>query len=300
MTEEITTYKCDTQTNCDHLRGKHLDDSHYDVVVGGDEPVDVFKPDGQPLVKYRPGWFSEDLCRSVTPACRKAAADTTNRGTAAGELLTVDGKSANYRATKMDGTATKTAHSAPVKSGIVGYFDRTPRIPYCRQTNFLVSQAASWNKFLPYIQRADQGLKELLPERWAAQREYATNTASDWVIPDSTFTTVTVNRNFRTATHKDAGDLKAGFGVMSCIRNEKYSGAYLVFPEFRVAVDFSSGCLCLADVHHWHTNTQFTDIRTGYERISLVFYYREKMINCKSAKKEVEWAKSRKAGDSLR
>ena len=294
-------HKCDVQWGCDHLKGKHLDDTHYDVVVGGDEPVDVYKPNGEPLVKYRPGWFSQELCKSVLPACRKAAYNpTTNRGTAAGELLTIDGESQSYRKTKVDGSATKTFHSAPVKSGIVGYFDRTPRTPYCRQTSFLVAQAASWSKFLPYIKRADEGFREFLPERWAAQKGYAERTASDWVIPESTFTTVTVNRNFRTATHKDAGDLKDGFGVMSCIRNDKYDGACLVFPEFRVAVDFHDGCLCLADVHHWHTNTKFKNIRTGYERISLVFYYRENMINCKKAEEEIAAAKARKEGDSLK
>ena len=55
----------------------------------------------------------------------------------------------------------------------------------------------------------------------------------------------------------------------------------------------------MADVHEWHTNSPFEDMRVDYERISLVFYYREKMLNCKSAREEVEWAKNRKRGESL-
>lgn len=280
----------------DHLAGVKLDESHYDCLLGGDEPCDVFKPDGSPLLKYRPGWFSEELCQSATPICRRAASTTRNRGTAAGKYE--DGRKTIHRI-KNDGSLSNTGSAQLVNSGIIGYFDRSTRYPFCRQTSFVISEAASWARFLPYIERADEGFREFMPERWAAQREYAINTAPDWVIRQSTFTTVTVNKNFQTATHKDAGDLKSGFGVMSCLRNDRYDGACLVFPAYRVAVNFANGCLCLADVHEWHGNTGFKRMRIGYERITLVFYYREKMIHCKSAREEIEWAKNRKKGEPL-
>lgn len=292
----MQVHHCKAKFDADHLAGTKLDESHYDVLLGGDEPCDVFKPDGSPLVKYRPRWFSEELCRSVLPACRKAATTTRNRGTAAGYWE--NGK-ATSQTIKRDGTVSNTALAQEVQSGIIGFFDRSVRYPFCRQTSFVIGEAAAWKRFLPYIERADEGFREFMPDRWAAQREYASRTASDWVIPQSTFTTVTVNKNFQTATHKDAGDLHAGFGVMSCLRNDKYDGAYLVFPAYRVAVNFAHGCLCLADVHEWHSNTGFKRMRVGYERITLVFYYREKMIHCKSAREEVEWAKNRKRGESM-
>lgn len=306
----MKVHHCKTKFDADHLAGTKLTEAHYDVVLGGDEPCDVFKPDGSPLVKYRPRWFSGELCRAVLPACRKAAVETDQRGLAAGDLKgaklrsrdtinRVEQGKTTLRAIKTDGTVSNTSRAGLVNSGIIGYFDRSARYPFCRQTSFVISEAASWKRFLPYIERADEGFREFMPDRWAAQREYASRTAADWVIPQSTFTTVTVNKNFQTATHKDAGDLQAGFGVMSCLRNEKYDGAYLVFPAYRVAVDYAHGCLCLADVHEWHSNTPFTRMRLGYERITLVFYYREKMIHCKSAREEVEWAKNRKRGEHL-
>jgi hypothetical protein len=299
----VKVHYCEKKLNVDHLAGHKLDDSHYDHLLGGDEPCDVFKPDGTPLVKYRPRWFSEELCRSVVYSCRKAATTTMNRGYASGGLdaEAEEGKrvTTKKRVRKKDGTISNTTISAEVRSGIVGYFDRSSRFPFCRQTSFLIKEASAWNKFLPYIKKADSGFREFMPDRWSIQKEYANRTASDWIIPESTFTTVTVNKNFQTATHKDAGDLTAGFGVMSCLRNDKYDGAYLVFPAYRVAVNFAHGCLCLCDVHEWHSNTAFKRIRLGYERITLVFYYREKMINCKDAKAEIEWAKNRKQGESL-
>lgn len=293
----MQVHHCKAKFDADHLAGTKLDESHYDVLLGGDEPCDVFKPDGTPLVKYRPRWFSAELCRSVLPACRKAARTTRNRGTAAGAW---EGGKKTVRTLKQDGKLSNTALAQEVNSGIVGFFDRSVRYPFCRQTSFIISEAASWRRFLPHIERADEGFREFMPDRWATQRGYASRTASDWVIPQSTFTTVTVNKNFQTATHKDAGDLASGFGVMSCLRNDKYDGAYLVFPSYRVAVNFAHGCLCLADVHEWHSNTGFKNMRVGYERITLVFYYREKMIHCKSAREEVDWAKNRKRGEGLR
>lgn len=304
----MQVHHCKEKFSADHLAGTKLDDSHYDHLLGGDEPCDVFKPDGSPLVRYRPGWFSDELCRSVIHACRKAARPTQNRGMAAGGMneqslkitrVVGEARGTRFRALKRDGTLSNTNHAAEVTSGIVGYFDRSARFPFCRQTSFVISEAATWKRFLPYIERADQGFREFMPDRWEVQREYANRTASDWVIPQSTFTTVTVNKNFQTATHKDAGDLAAGFGVMSCLRNDKYDGAYLVFPAYRVAVNFAHGCLCLADVHEWHSNTSFKQMRLGYERITLVFYYRENMIHCKDARAEVEWAKNRKRGEPL-
>ncbi len=288
---------CDYKADTDKLYGQQPDESHYDKLVGGDEPCDVFKPDGTPLLKYRPGWFSDELCRSVIATCRKVAQPSTNRGVASG---TVKDGHTNAPAFTKTGRKSATSHAKPVTSGIVGYFDRNPRFPFCRQTAFLISEAASWRKFLPYIVRADEGFKTLMPEQWKAQREIASKTASDWVIPDSTFTTVTVNRNWATSCHTDKGDYSKGFGVMSCLRNSKYDGGFLVFPEYRVAVDFAHGSLVLADVHQWHGNTKFTNIKAGFERITMVFYYRENMIHCKNASEEVQWAKNRRRGDSLR
>ena len=300
----VRVINCKAKFNADHLAGVKLTEKDFDTLVGGDEACEVYKPDGSPLIKYRPGYFEESLCSGIIKACRRAAADSYNRGTAAGLVINDKGQPIkrvpSYTSNPKIISKTLVSASGKVKSGIIGYFNRTSRLPFCRQTSFLINEAASWNMFLPYIRKADAGFKELMPDKWNAQNEWVQKTPSDWVIPESTFTTVTVNRNFQTATHKDAGDLKQGFGVMSCLRNNKYSGSFLVFPAYRIALDMSHGCLCLADVHEWHGNTQYSNIKVGYERISLVFYYREKMIECKAARDEIKWAKGRKSGEPLK
>ena len=102
---------------------------------------------------------------------------------------------------------------------------------------------------------------------------------------------MTVNRNFQTAVHQDQGDLKQGFGVMSCLRRGRFDGCYFVFPKYRVALDMRTGCVLCGDVHEWHGNTPMRGNHGMFERVSLVFYYREKMKRCGSAEEELEHAK---------
>lgn len=48
------------------------------------------------------------------------------------------------------------------------------------------------------------------PVRYEAQMAYGRATSPEWVITGTAFTTMTANRNFRTAAHKDAGDRRPG------------------------------------------------------------------------------------------
>ena len=124
-------------------------------------------------------------------------------------------------------------------------------------------------------------------------------------IPDTCFSTITINRNFRTALHRDAGDYKDGFGNLTVIERGKYHGGYTIFPQFGVAVDARSGDFLPMDVHQWHSNTPiyeteedkafnetlepaFKDnpevgtvgIYEKYTRLTFVCYLREKIVNC--------------------
>lgn len=58
--------------------------------------------------------------------------------------------------------------------------------------------------------------------------------------------------------------------------------------------------LLLTDVHQWHGNTPIKPIDLRFERVSLVFYYREQMTECGSALEEAEIAKRRKPGSRLK
>lgn len=287
--------------SADKLAGTFLTDESYGLVVT--EDADVYKPDGTILLKFRKNCIPSSQCSSAYPVFMKAAVPTDNRGLAAGPISPnkVHGNPIfkdDHRVSllKRDGTVSKIYRATEVMSGIIGYFDRNTRFPYCRLTAFNINQPQLFAKAMPFIRTVDSVFAKEMPERYQAQLEIVKQTSKDFVISQTAFTTVTVNRNFRTAVHKDAGDLKEGFGVMTALRAGKFSGGYTCFPAFRVAVDMATGDVLMADVHEWHGNTPFIGKPGLYERLSCVFYYREHMKECGSAEEELERAKNLPSG----
>jgi hypothetical protein len=94
------------------------------------------------------------------------------------------------------------------------------------------------------------------------------------------FTTVTVNKTFRTASHRDAGDFSDGLSNLLVLSNNgNYSGGYLILPEVRIAINIRPGDLLLVNNHEYiHCNTPMVMHDEEAERISLVCYLREKML----------------------
>ena len=200
-------------------------------------------------------------------------------------------KGNQYRALLSNGTLSKTMHAIPVDSSVIGYMDRYPRIPYCRTTAFSQKFFNEYNQCVPYIKCIDDVFKQYAPHRYAIQRGMAEETSQDFIIRDTAFTTVTVNKNFRTAAHKDAGDLKEGFGNLGVISRGKYNGFITVLPRYGVGLDINHGDVALFDVHEVHGNTEVEKI-SYFERISVVCYYREKMIFCGTKQYELDRAKT--------
>jgi hypothetical protein len=110
---------------------------------------------------------------------------------------------------------------------------------------------------------------------------------SKYRIGNTVFTTITINKNFRTAIHKDKGDFKDGFGIMIVISNNNdYTGCNLLLPEFKIGIDCRNGDFLAFDVHRWHCNSTLKFLNQDEKtkenqcnRISFVFYLREKMLN---------------------
>lgn len=295
------------EDSVEQLAGTFLDERHYDRVINEDARVE--KPDGSPLLVFRRKVLPAGVCEDAYGALRSAAAESDNRGLAGGIIpegvSVVKGNEpigsrtkTRWHAAKADGTLSKTNRATPVRSGIVGFFDRNPRFPYCRLTAFNLSHPERFAAAMPFFQAIDAVFAAELPDRYGAQREFIAKTSPDFQISGTVFTTVTVNRNWRTAAHYDRGDLKAGFGVMAVLEAGQYRGGYLVFPRYRIAADMRSCDVLLADVHELHGNTAMR-ARQPYERISCVLYYREAMHRCGSAEQELDRAKRRRPGEPM-
>ena len=264
-----------------NLIGKWADEDLIQQLI--QEDCDIYTDDGEPLAFLRKDKVAIDVAKVAWESLRVAATLTDNRGNAAeGESGYMDGNTRRY---------------AKVHSGVIGYYDRYVRIPYCRKTAFNEKQFDRFKSAFPYIKIIDNTFKEVVPDRYQNQLEIISRTSQDFQIKDTVFTTITVNKNYRTALHVDKGDYRLGFGTLAVLGAGKYTGAYTVIPRYGIALDVRSRDIACFDVHEVHGNTPF--IGSRYERISVVCYYRENMVKCGNAEEELQRVKNRKLGDSL-
>jgi hypothetical protein len=284
-----------TDAEANQLKGTLLGDKDYNVLFT--QNADVFcKETGQCIAKFRKKVIPANIASDAYDNLKSVSVASSNRGASAG--LKENGKATAYNI-KKDGTLSNTNHAGMVNSGIIGYFDRNARFPYCRQTAFNEKQFSKFKKAYPIIKFVDTQYAELMPENYRLQRQVADETSKDFVIPNTAFTTITVNRNWQTAIHTDKGDFEKGFGNLVVLRKGRYTGGYFVVPKWGVAFDMQNCDLLLVDVHQCHGNTPINKIDPSAKRVSLVMYYRKNMISCGTAQEEMDIAKRRKRGDKL-
>ncbi len=272
-----------------NFEGIKAEETDYDLLL--DEDAKILKPDGSLLCILLKRAIRPDVMKSAWPVIDKIAVVSKNRGVASGEE-----KTPYVRA---DGVISNTNVAESVNSGILGFFERTARFPYCRACSWNLENPDKWAALVPVVKEVDTLFKLHAPERYKAQAKVAAKSHKDFLIPGTHFSTLTLNKNFRTAYHRDAGNLKEGISCMSVTRAGKWSGANLVFPAFRVAVKLDSLDLIIFDPHEVHGNTRLLKLSEDAVRCSIVYYFREKIQHCMSAAEEQQTVKSRKQGEQL-
>ena len=178
----------------------------------------------------------------------------------------------------------ETNYAQSVMSGIAGYFDRYPRIPHGRVCAYNDKNPEKFKLAFPYLNKLNALFKEHLPIRWGNQRREADKLDPRFLVSDTVFTTLTVNHNWRTACHRDAGDLHEGFSNICGITGpdgKGWKGAEFLLPEYRISVDLQPGDMLLVNNHGGiHGNDAL--IGDDNDRLTLVCYFREKMVDLKS------------------
>ena len=185
---------------------------------------------------------------------------------------------------KIDDFISETNYAQSVMSGIAGYFDRYPRIPYGRETSYTEKNREKFALCYPYLHKLNDQFRELIPGRWKAQNAQANKLDSRFRIDGTVFTTLTVNHNWRTACHKDAGDLTAGFSNICGVTGpdgKGWRGGQFILPEYRIAINLQPGDMLLVNNHEGiHGNDAL--IGDDNDRMTIVAYFREKMTDLKS------------------
>lgn len=192
-----------------------------------------------------------------------------------------------------DGTISTYYVSNPVNSLIIGYFDKPKlrekskvlksKADPCRPTNFLEKQPAKWKKLLPLIRKVNSLYQETYPSKYRYQRDKCSKVRK-YCIDRTIFTTITVNYNWQTACHVDKGDLKQGFSCLTISEEGKWSGGYLGLPRYGILFNVREGDLLIFNPHEYHCNTPIRPITKNYTRLSMVYYFREGMLQCSKSK----------------
>ena len=251
---------------------KFLTDEDLPVVIK--EDADVFTEDGELLLRFRKNVLSKEKIDDAYEAMKDFIKNvTTDRGVASGSEKGLE-----------------TGEKNKVMSNIMGYFDKwsiSQRATFkrtgikspgpCRLCSFNAKNPQKWKKIVPLIQEIDEQYKLLCPEEYSSQRKGAKSTP--FHIRGTAFSTLTTNLNFRTAAHTDKGDWPSGFGNLVVIeQGAPYTGSYTGFPQYGVAVDCRTGDFLAMDVHQVHGNTPMVKTDDTSQRISLVSYLREKIV----------------------
>lgn len=263
------------------LKTKFIDDNYFDMLI--DYDCDIVDNYNNPLLRFRKNILPKNILELGYNSFKKSITKNVGRGVAAGGY----------------DTSGKFDISPEVESGNVGFMDARPgNLDYCRLTAFGRDYFDEFTAGIPFVEYVDYLYSKLCPKHYFKQKTIADSTNRNFIIGNTSFTTVTVNQNFQTAVHKDAGDYRDGFGNLIVYNDGSYNGGYFVLPQYKIAVDVQSTDVLFVDVHQWHGNTEMK-LKPGFDqifRISFVLYYRENMFKCKQPSEQLKNLKINKNG----
>lgn len=274
-----------TDEQTEKLKGKFLNDKNYDLLIT--EDADGYDINGNLLFRFRKNAIPLETLMLGVNSFKDSIELTESRGYASGS---------SHKRIRKDGSVSNITVGNKVESGSVGFMDSSAMVKYCRKTAFAKNYFEKFNAGIPFVKFIDDKYKELCPTHYAKQKAIAQGTNQNYVIGDTAFTTVTVNKNFRTAVHQDAGDFPDGFGNLIAYREGDWTGGYFCLPQYKVAIDLQNTDILFVDVHKWHGNTDFINTNEDWLRISFVLYYREYMYKCKQPAEELLKMKMDKTG----
>jgi len=279
MPLEITATKHTQDSEIAKMVGTFIDvGSDWTTISQTTHPSDVitvYKPDNKLLCKIQWNAIPIDLCKTGYDAYRHVGKHNigTNRGLAAGST-----RNRTYGYEK----------GIYVDSSVFGYLSSTNHKTPCRMTRFNRDHFDKYTSGLPFVYAIDKCFRQHIPEAYKKQLHEARKT--EFHIPSTAFSTVTVNYNFRTALHCDSGDYRDGFGNLVVLHSQNdvivkgVISCALLFPQYKVAVYLDTGDFMAMDVHELHCNSS---LNSEVNRLSFVCYLRDSMYKCTDINKRL-------------
>ncbi len=296
------------------LKGKYLDDEYIHTMIN--ESCDIYSDTGEFILSFKKDIISEKNRNIGFNNFKNCIAPSRGRGASAGEIdpnaiywkkrKIVKNKGFSTKYLKADGTESKMKINNPVYSTAYGYFKKQKQMNYdspCRMTSFTKNKLKHYEEGLPFIDEISDYYKKIRPDEYKIQYDRAH--LNEFHINDTPFSTITINRNFRTGLHQDAGDF-GGVACLTVLEEGVFNGGILMFPKYGIGINMRQGDLLIANVHQYHCNTELWTTKKqdeynkincksfekvnkdigvlgsdkDYTRMSFVCYLREKLINC--------------------
>lgn len=289
---ELITHKIDNAVNGDFYNIDNIINTNCDLYD---------KHTGELIFSFKKGVIPDELYNIDAKIIKHSQSLSYNRGTATGKVnasglrrgmynwkkkpeapcdkngnpLPEDHKKYTSYFKYEDGRISKRQRSNSVASQSIGGFDKSTTNP-CRLTYWSKNNLKAYHTIFPLCKYISDEYFSYCPDKWLSQYEKYQKSPQDFVIPDTNFSTLTVNCDFRTACHQDKGDAKEGLTAFTVKRLGDYRGGELCFPEYRIGLNVEQGDLLLFNPHQPHCNNPII----GKGRMSFVLYLRDKMDKC--------------------
>ena len=263
--------------------GKYLTNAAYDTVVTPTEDICIYKPNAS-LFESEP--LAYVVCNAYPDTqvldCLKTIEDTTTmRANASGPILDEDMKARGIEEYKL-----RTPNSYHVKTkagkwGMIAYANEIHSVMAgWKKGRFTGAiESSGWTKdnpdkfeILKQIGKYNEiAFNKVDPIRYQSQKTFAkTSISSDHRV--GIVTTLSMNRysdlnlgsHEGMSVHVDSGDTEAGMTTMCHFRDGKYTGAYLTFPRYKIAIDAPHNSVIIADSLELHGVTPIKGKGTRY------------------------------------
>jgi hypothetical protein len=240
------------------LIGQFPDLSHVTDML--DTATKVVTPDGRTSAVFLPGKISLKLLRRAHRLLKPVDGLVTNRAVAVGTRSLPRSMNKQGVPSPRSGVNARVLEVLEARQGILGYLDRP-----LRKSTLTLKHPEMLKGNRRLVRVVDELYKRTLPIQYATQSAELRKVSPEPRIANSVFSSVYVTKNFRTAYHIDANNLR---GVMTAlIPIGKFTGGELVLPRWRIAFAFKPGDLLLFDPQQVHGNLPFRG-----ERLSAAFY----------------------------
>ena len=290
--------------------GEYFPIDYYDKIIDNTEYG--YKEDGSLLFCLVKNNIKEDKRKKYKDAMRSnCRALTKNRGASAGPVdlkqfpkkavsfcdrngkeFPNDKKRYSVHFKDEEGVMIKRCQSNSARSGVAGFFDPVAGFP-CRKVGWSNKNPLKHKVLEELAIEIEEGHKKYCPESYEFHLEQSGRVNKEYLFKDSIYSTMTLNYDFRTATHRDSGDLQGGLSTLTILEEieNNYTGFYLGLPEYKICFNVKDGDTLYFDAHELHANTEYEVLSDNLPinkltekpyagRMSIVCYLRNRLHTC--------------------